>query len=82
MLRVLYFAKLSDELGTKGEALEWQDNFITINDVKNVLIQRGTPWDSTLEGDIMHALNHQIVQPEHRIADGDEIAFFPPVTGG
>ena len=82
MLKILYFAKLRDELGTKEETLDWQDNYITINDIKSQLIQRGDPWQSALEGTVLHALNHQIVQPEHLINDGDEIAFFPPVTGG
>ena len=31
---------------------------------------------------VLAAVNMEYVQPDHAVADGDEVAFFPPVTGG
>jgi molybdopterin synthase sulfur carrier subunit len=40
-------------------------------------------WDLALEsGKLLAAVNQSIVPLEHALSDGDEVAFFPPVTGG
>ena len=43
----------------------------------------GESWRETLTGeDILVAVNQNMVYDDHAVADGDEVAFFPPVTGG
>ncbi|ODS24868.1 molybdopterin converting factor subunit 1 [Candidatus Endobugula sertula] len=82
MLKILYFARLRDEVGCSKELLQWQDHFASVNDIKTLLNQRGEPWQQAFSDNILHAVNQHVVQSDHAITDGDEIAFFPPVTGG
>jgi len=48
------------------------------------LRQRGAPWDAALsaKAPIKLALNHEIASLSSTVRAGDEVAFFPPVTGG
>lgn len=81
MIRVLYFARLAEELDCREEVINEQ--FLSINELLEHLKERGEPWDSTLSnGNIMIALNQTMTQQQSRLSDGDEVAFFPPVTGG
>ena len=83
MIRVLYFARLREQLGSAGEDLEARG----LDDVASLaarLRSRGGVWDEVLgEGQtVLVAVNQEIASPETALADGDEVAFFPPVTGG
>jgi molybdopterin synthase sulfur carrier subunit len=83
MLQLRYFASLRDQLNCDNETLEWQNNFKTIDDVRTALINRGEPWLAALsKPTVLIAVNQEIGDTESIINDGDEIAFFPPVTGG
>ncbi len=83
MLTLLYFAKLRDELNCASEELQWQDNFRCINDIKFHLQQRQGQWaNSFANANIVSALNQTVANGDTPINNGDEIAFFPPVTGG
>jgi molybdopterin synthase sulfur carrier subunit len=48
------------------------------------LVAKGQPWSMALASDqvLRIAVNHQIVDASQVVAAGDEVAFFPPVTGG
>jgi molybdopterin synthase sulfur carrier subunit len=83
MLQLRYFASLRDQLNCDNETLEWQKNFNTIDDVRTAIINRGEPWSVALsKPTVLIAINQEIGDTESIISDGDEIAFFPPVTGG
>ncbi|GAB6049799.1 molybdopterin converting factor subunit 1 [Hydrogenophilus islandicus] len=82
-LTIKYFARLRDTLGVGSETLPWSEELRTVEDVRRTLSARGEPWAETLaRADIHCARNLQIAAWNDPIADGDEIAFFPPVTGG
>lgn len=83
MIRVLYFARLREQLGRSGEEIE-PHGIATVADVAGALRQRGGPWAETLGGDqtVLAAVNQEMARPETPVCDGDEVAFFPPVTGG
>jgi molybdopterin synthase sulfur carrier subunit len=88
MIQILYFASLKEVLDVSAEQLDLatvaQDDKITdVGSLRDWLCQRGEPWHSALnQRRLMMAVNHTIAQQDTPITDGDEIAFFPPVTGG
>jgi molybdopterin synthase sulfur carrier subunit len=84
MIRVLYFARLREQLDTAGEEIPPTDELGTVADIAALLRRRGGAWSDVLGGShtVMVAVNQQMARPETAIEDGDEVAFFPPVTGG
>lgn len=84
MIRVLYFARLREQLGTAGEEIPPEPDLATVGDIAALLRDRGGVWRDALDerGAILVAVNQEMARPETAVADGDEVAFFPPVTGG
>ena len=83
MIRVLFFAKLREDLGQSELELPWSAELSTVADLQAQLNQRDEKWAGTLGAEnIICAVNQQQVATGHGLADGDEVAFFPPVTGG
>jgi molybdopterin synthase sulfur carrier subunit len=83
MIQVRYFARFREELGSDGESIE-AANADTVESLLNQLSDRGGAWSRLFaEGQrVMVAVNQELAEPETPIRDGDEVAFFPPVTGG
>ncbi len=83
MIDVHYFARLREQLATNQENLE-AENLKTASDVMALLRQRGDIWGEVFAEDqlIMVAVNQEMCDAEQAVKDGDEVAFFPPVTGG
>jgi molybdopterin synthase sulfur carrier subunit len=46
------------------------------------LLGRGEPWPRVLGARVMVAINQELTSLDALVQDGDEVAFFPPVTGG
>ncbi|SEL77725.1 molybdopterin synthase sulfur carrier subunit [Atopomonas hussainii] len=82
MLNVKYFARYRETLGSDGEQLPWQTEWQTLADVRDALLARGGAWQVLAESSLMCAVNQELVSLETSCADGDEVAFFPTVTGG
>lgn len=82
MLTVVFFARYREALGVGEEQLPWSAELVTVNDVRAKLLTRGEAWQVLDEPKVMCAHNQDMCRLETPIADGDEIAFFPPVTGG
>lgn len=83
-VKVLYFASVREKLGTGAEELDLPAGVATIASLRSHLRTRGGAWaDAMAEGKLLRAaVNQDMVQPAAAINAGDEIAFFPPVTGG
>jgi molybdopterin synthase sulfur carrier subunit len=83
MIKVLYFARLREQVGTAGEEIA-ATGLTTVSDIAAHLRGRGGSWSEALGGDqtVMAAVNQEMARPETPVSDGDEVAFFPPVTGG
>jgi len=81
-VRILYFAGLREQLGTPGEDLDVAPT--TVAGLRSQLMARGGAWQSALaQGKALRvAVNQEMAQPTTLVKPGDEIAFFPPVTGG
>ena len=86
MLKIVYLARLRDALGRSSEALELADvgSLGSVGALRAALRERGGPWAQELaEGRAVRiAVNHEMIAGDVALRDGDEIAFFPPVTGG
>jgi molybdopterin synthase sulfur carrier subunit len=84
MIQILYFASLRERLGTASETIESPDAGTTVADIAATLRSRGAPWDDVLGEDqtILVAVNQEMAALDKQVQDGDEVAFFPPVTGG
>jgi sulfur-carrier protein len=83
-VKVLFFASLREQLGTSGEEIELPGGITTVAGLRSYLAQRSNSWKSTFaEARLVRAaVNQDMVQPTAPIKAGDEVAFFPPVTGG
>jgi len=75
-ISVRFFARLREQLGY-GEAELEQQSSLTVDDVWN-LSTKNYP----LPANVLVAVNQEYVSFNEQVHDGDEVAFFPPVTGG
>jgi len=84
MIKIKYFARLGEALQLKEENLEFDGAIITVNDLLDLLRSRGEPWVSQFssKNSVLMALNHEMCNSNSIIKSGDEVGFFPPVTGG
>lgn len=81
MINVLYFASLRETLGTGSSQLDYKVG-LTVESVIAALIKQGDRWESALSGQLLCSVNQEMVAMDAPLADGDEVALFPPVTGG
>jgi len=84
LVNLLYFARLREELGRSTETLELPRDVITVAGLRALLATRGGPWSEALCSDkaVRVAVNQEMARDATTLKPGDEIAFFPPVTGG
>lgn len=82
VIRVLFFAGLREKLDCA--ALEVDSGGLeTLADLREKLSERGDPWRRALmDASLQMALNQHLATAASPVAAGDEVAFFPPVTGG
>jgi len=82
-LKVLYFASLGEALRCDEELVALDTQVKTVADLKGVLASRGENWAKLLsEPSLRCAVDHTISRDDTLLANAEEIAFFPPVTGG
>jgi molybdopterin synthase sulfur carrier subunit len=84
MIRVLYFARLREDLGKASEELTLPGDVTTVAALRAHLMTRGATWQQALgqEKGLRVAVNQEVADPATPVGAGDEVAFFPPVTGG
>jgi molybdopterin synthase sulfur carrier subunit len=83
MLKILYFASLRETLGTGSEELRLPVGVADVAGLIGLLAARGGPWEGLATvRNLRCAVNQEMAQLDSPIGPGDEIAFFPPVTGG
>ncbi len=83
-IKVLYFARIKESVNYSTEDIVLPAEVSTIKTLKSYLAKRGEVWADLFSGKqvVRAAINHDLVDDMMAINDGDEVAFFPPVTGG
>ena len=83
-MKVLYFSWIKDKLGKSHEEIQVDDNIKTINDLIILLKQNNENYEDVFKdtSSIKVSINMETATFEDLIHDNDEVAFFPPMTGG
>ena len=82
-VKILFFAGLREALGTGSESLALPPGVSTAGALRDLLAARGDPWAAlATTKNLRVAVNQQMVGLDAAVKSGDEVAFFPPVTGG
>ena len=76
-IHVLFFASLKEHLGTAETQLE-----LSTPQTVATLWETLSAGKDALPTQILFAVNHEYVHADYELKEGDEVAFFPPVTGG
>ncbi len=84
MIKVLFFARIREELDCPGLDLPWDASVADLDSLQSELLElHGQRWGEVLGQDnILRAVNQTVITGNVTLRDGDEVAFFPPVTGG
>lgn len=84
MIKILYFAGLREATGCAGESLALPAGVTDVQGVLDLLRARGGAWAEALAETkrVRAAVNQDLAGVRSAVRDGDELAFFPPVTGG
>ena len=83
-MKLLYFAWLKSKTGCAEEDVELPRDVSTVAELTAWLKQRSAGHAEALadEKAVRVAVNQSYAKPGDKVSDGDEVAFFPPVTGG
>jgi len=83
-LHLLYFAWLRERIGAGAETIAVPGEIATLGELRDWLSQRGPGYASAFAAGktVRAAVNQVFANPETVLHPGDEVAFFPPVTGG
>ena len=80
-VKILYFAGLKEALGMAGETVELPAGVASVGALRDWLVGQGRAALGTAKN-LRCAVNQDMARLDAAVRDGDEIAFFPPVTGG
>jgi molybdopterin converting factor subunit 1 len=79
-IRVLFFASLADVAGMRETTVD-ASAVTDVNSVFDIFVEK-YPALGKYRASLLFALNAEFARPESPVRDGDELAFFPPVSGG
>ena len=81
MIKVLFFAQVRELVNTDSLTLE--GSFENVAALRAHLAAQGERWALALDqSKLLAAVNQTLVEFSHPLTAGDEVTFFPPVTGG
>ncbi|MES2042149.1 MAG: molybdopterin converting factor subunit 1 [Pseudomonadota bacterium] len=83
-IQLRFFASVREKLGMSEQKVVLPEDINTVGEVRSWLVARGDVWAEVLAPGraLRMAYNQQMCEPDTRISEGAEVAFFPPVTGG
>jgi len=90
MIKLVFFARLREQLGLSEHRVTLSDNLtvqalvehLIASDVDSNAGRGNSKWQLLLADEVVVAKNQQVVDRYTFVGKGDELAFFPPVTGG
>ena len=84
MLTIHYFASVREALGKANEQLEFPDDIVNVEGLMKYLGASNPAFQSLIESEnkILVAINQIVVDRNYMLSKNDEVAFFPPMTGG
>ena len=83
-VRLRFFASLKEQLGRDAEEIDVPAGVATVAALRTHLMKRGGEWQAAFAEKklVRAAVNQEMAPAAATIRAGDEVAFFPPVTGG
>ena len=82
-MKILFFGNLREQLGTGEIEVPLAPGTNNFADLLEALKQRGSEWQQALStGSLLYAVNQTMATQSTLLKDSDEVALFPPVTGG
>ncbi|WP_018982007.1 MoaD/ThiS family protein [Salinimonas chungwhensis] len=81
MIAVKTFAQVREIVGKSDWHVEVSSQ-LTVSELTEKLIIQDARWKQALAGQVLVAVNQTMRDLSYRVQDNDEVAFFPPVTGG
>lgn len=83
MFSIHYFASVREKLGSAGESLEAAEHIRTVTDLITELAGRGGSWSLLADrNEVLVAVDQAVADRNQVLTGNEEIAFFPPMTGG
>ena len=84
MLRIQYFASIRETLGRSDEELELPARVGSVQDLIDHLLSVNPSFQKVFsaQNKVLAAVNQTVVDLDHPLSENDEVAFFPPMTGG
>jgi molybdopterin synthase sulfur carrier subunit len=83
MLTIQYFASVRETLGKASEQIHLPDNISTVAELTEMLATRGHVWQLLMDASqVLIAVNQSVADRSTRLLGSEEVAFFPPMTGG
>jgi molybdopterin synthase sulfur carrier subunit len=84
MVNLVYLARLRETFGLASEQIELPPSVRDLRELRALLRSRGGAWAEELADHrpVRAAVNQEMAHGDTLLSDGDEVAFFPPVTGG
>ena len=83
-MKILYFAWVRERVGKDSEDIDLPENITTVSALIDWLINKDEGYRAALDNrkNLKVAVNQTLVKWDHPVKDNDEVAFFPPMTGG
>ncbi|MDA9556853.1 molybdopterin synthase sulfur carrier subunit [Vibrio sp.] len=80
-MKVVFFAQTKELVGV--DSLNVEEHYATVSELRDALCRRGEQWHKALSApNLVVAINHEIMTFDASLSSNDDVAFFPPVTGG
>ena len=83
-MKISYFAKIREMIGRDQDEIDVPSHALSVDDIVSYLITLDTIYAHAFadKSKLRFALDNELVGPQSPVEDADELAIFPPVTGG